>query len=88
MLFIGACYGLGIWALGPMVTRFVPGGYQPDHAGETTVERVRRAGPGELSAPCTRRQRGLRDHRPIPGGNFKLPKPPPCRSFPDNRFHA
>jgi len=34
---------LGIWALGPMVTRFVPGGYQPEHAGETTVERVRRA---------------------------------------------
>ena len=22
---------LGIWALGPMVTRFVPGGYQPEH---------------------------------------------------------
>ncbi|MBA2295817.1 MAG: TIM barrel protein [Actinobacteria bacterium] len=34
---------LGIWALGPMVTRFVPGGYQPEHAGETTVQRVRRA---------------------------------------------
>jgi len=41
---------LGIWALGPMVTRFVPGGYQPEHAGETTVERVRRAvdGLGDL----------------------------------------
>jgi sugar phosphate isomerase/epimerase len=26
-----------------MVTRFVPGGYQPEHAGETTPERVRRA---------------------------------------------
>ena len=24
---------LGIWALGPMVTRFVPGGYQPEHGG-------------------------------------------------------
>ena len=24
---------LGIWALGPMVTRFVPGGYQPQHGG-------------------------------------------------------
>ncbi len=24
---------LGIWALGPMVTRFVPGGYQPQHRG-------------------------------------------------------
>jgi len=34
---------LGIWAFGSMVTRFVPGGYQPEHAGETTVERVRRA---------------------------------------------
>src|SRR5919199_1231919 len=31
---------LGIWAFGPMVTRFVPGGYQPDHAAETTPERV------------------------------------------------
>jgi xylose isomerase len=34
---------LGIWALGPMLTRFVPGGYQPEHADETTVQRVRRA---------------------------------------------
>jgi len=41
---------LGIWALGPMVTRFVPGGYQPQRAGETTAERVRRAveGLGDL----------------------------------------
>jgi len=41
---------LGIWALGPMVTRFVPGGYQPEHAAETTAERVRRAveGLGDL----------------------------------------
>jgi xylose isomerase len=41
---------LGIWALGPMVTRFVPGGYQPQRAGETTGERVRRAveGLGDL----------------------------------------
>ncbi len=31
---------LGVWAFGPMVTRFVPGGYQPQRAGETTVERV------------------------------------------------
>src|SRR2546422_6810275 len=33
-----------------MVTRFVPGGYQPEHAGETTVQRVRRAvdGLGDL----------------------------------------
>jgi xylose isomerase len=34
---------LGIWALGPMVTRFVPGGYRPQHAGEATSKRVRRA---------------------------------------------
>jgi xylose isomerase len=41
---------LGIWALGPMITRFVPGGYQPERAGETTVQRVRRAveGLGDL----------------------------------------
>jgi xylose isomerase len=41
---------LGIWALGPMVTRFVPGGYQPQHLGETTAQRVRRAveGLGDL----------------------------------------
>jgi len=38
---------LGIWALGPMVTRFVPGGYQPEHTHETTADRVRRA-VGEL----------------------------------------
>jgi xylose isomerase len=34
---------LGIWALGPMVTRFVPGGYQPQHLGETTAEKIARA---------------------------------------------
>src|SRR4051794_41974515 len=34
---------LGIWALGGMVTRFVPVGYQPDHAQETTAEKVHRA---------------------------------------------
>ncbi len=41
---------LGIWAFGSMVTRFVPGGYQPERAGETTAERVRRAvdGLGDL----------------------------------------
>ena len=32
---------LGIWAFGPMVTRFVPGGYQPEHVDETTAQRVR-----------------------------------------------
>ena len=41
---------LGIWAFGSMATRFVPGGYQPEHAGESTVYRVRRAvdGLGDL----------------------------------------
>jgi xylose isomerase len=41
---------LGIWALGPMVTRFVPGGYQPEHATETMPAKVRRAveGLGDL----------------------------------------
>ena len=34
---------LGIWALGPMVTRFVPAGYQPQHLGETTADKVARA---------------------------------------------
>jgi xylose isomerase len=41
---------LGIWAFGPMVTRFVPSGYKPERAGQTTVDRVREAveGLGEL----------------------------------------
>jgi xylose isomerase len=41
---------LGIWALGSMVTRFVPGGYQPQYADESTAERVHRAvdGLGDL----------------------------------------
>src|SRR5262245_19925068 len=36
--------------MGPMVTRFVPGGYQPQHAGESTATRVARAvaGLGDL----------------------------------------
>ncbi len=40
---------LGIWAFGPMVTRFVPGGYQPDHR-EPVHEMVARAvdGLGDL----------------------------------------
>jgi xylose isomerase len=33
---------LGIWALGPMVTRFVPGGYQPGRS-EPVAEKVARA---------------------------------------------
>jgi xylose isomerase len=41
---------LGIWALGGMITRFVPVGYQPEHASESTAEKVRRAvdGLGDL----------------------------------------
>jgi xylose isomerase len=42
---------VGIWAFGPMITRFVPGGYQPEHGGqETTAQKVRRAvdGLGDL----------------------------------------
>jgi xylose isomerase len=41
---------LGIWAFGPMVTRFVPDGYKPEYASEPTMQKVRRAveGLGEL----------------------------------------
>jgi len=41
---------LGIWALGPMVTRFVPNGYQPGHRDEPMSEKVHRAvsGLGDL----------------------------------------
>jgi xylose isomerase len=41
---------LGIWAFGPMVTRFIPAGYQPQWASQSTAERVRRAvdGLGDL----------------------------------------
>ena len=43
---------LGIWALGPMVTRFVPSGYQPEHSyeQEPTAAKVARAvaGLGDL----------------------------------------
>src|SRR5439155_11728334 len=41
---------LWIWALGSMVTRFVPAGYQPQWVGESTTDRVRRAidGLGDL----------------------------------------
>ena len=35
--------GLGIWAFGAMGTRFVPGGYQPQWAGESTAGKVARA---------------------------------------------
>src|SRR2546423_14187738 len=40
---------LGIWAFGPMVTRFVPMGYQPEHT-EPVAEKAARAvaGLGDL----------------------------------------
>lgn len=34
---------LGIWALGPMITRFVPIGYQPQWTTEPIVDKVKRA---------------------------------------------
>ena len=34
---------LGIWAFGAMATRFNPGGYKPELAGASTVEKVRSA---------------------------------------------
>jgi xylose isomerase len=43
---------VGIWAFGPMITRFVPGGYQPEHGydSEPVAEKVHRAvdGLGDL----------------------------------------
>ena len=41
---------LGIWAFGTMATRFVPGGYKPAFASDTTADRVQRAvgGLGDL----------------------------------------
>ncbi len=43
---------LGIWAFGPMITRFVPVGYQPEHSydAEPVAEKVHRAveGLGDL----------------------------------------
>jgi xylose isomerase len=43
---------LGIWAFGPMITRFVPAGYQPEHGydAEPVAEKVHRgvAGLGDL----------------------------------------
>ncbi len=41
---------VGIWAFGPMITRFVPVGYQPEHGVESTAQKVHRAvaGLGDL----------------------------------------
>jgi xylose isomerase len=48
---VGVKTSLGIWAFGPMVTRFMAGGYQPQHgAQESVAEKVHRAvaGLGDL----------------------------------------
>ena len=34
---------LGIWAFGNMATRFNPGGYKPELAGQTTTDRIQTA---------------------------------------------
>jgi xylose isomerase len=68
---------LGIWALGPMVTRFVPGGYQPEHAGESTAEKVSRAVDGlgglmddyEFHYPQELSEENLDDVRAALGGH-------------------
>jgi xylose isomerase len=70
---------LGIWAFGPMATRFVPGGYQPQWIGESMEAKVRRAVeglgdlidgyefhyPGELSAENLDVVRGALDGHDI-----------------------
>jgi xylose isomerase len=68
---------LGIWALGPMVTRFVPGGYQPEYAGQSTVDRVTRAVDGledliddyEFHYPQELSEENLDDVRDALGGH-------------------
>ena len=68
---------LGIWALGSMVTRFVPGGYRPELAGETTVERAKRAVAGlddliddyEFHYPQEISEENLDDLRSVLGGH-------------------
>ena len=68
---------LGIWAFGSMVTRFVPGGYQPQHAGESTAEKVHRAVEGlgalmddyEFHYPQELRPENLDDVRAALGGH-------------------
>jgi xylose isomerase len=68
---------LGIWALGSMVTRFVPGGYQPQWSGETTAARVGRAVDGlgdlidgyEFHYPNELSEANLEDVRAALGGH-------------------
>ena len=61
---------LGIWALGPMITRFVPGGYQPSHdyVAEPTAEKVHRAveGLGDLMDDYEFHYPGEIDHDNLP----------------------
>src|SRR4051794_24941173 len=68
---------LGIWALGPMVTRFVPGGYQPERADEPVADKVRRAVAGlgdlmdgyEFHYPGELHEENLEDVRAALGGH-------------------
>ena len=72
---------LGIWAFGPMVTRFVPGGYQPQHAGESTAAKVSRAIGGlgdliddyEFHYPQELSEDTLEDVRAALGGHGSMP---------------
>ncbi len=75
---------LGIWAFGPMVTRFVPGGYQPEHAGESTAAKVSRAIGGlgdliddyEFHYPQELSEENLEDVRAALGGTASMPSQP------------
>ena len=40
---------LGIWALGPMITRFVAVGYQPEFTNEPMPDKVHRAVTGSAT---------------------------------------
>ena len=82
---------LGIWAFGPMITRFVPGGYQPEHgyAPEPVAEKVHRAvqGLGELidgyefHYPDELSHENLDDVRAALGGTTSIASPVGCTSI-------
>jgi len=68
---------LGIWAMGPMVTRFNPGGYKPELAGRSTAEHVHTAVSGlgdmiddyEFHYPQELSEENLDDVRAALGGH-------------------
>ena len=68
---------LGIWAFGAMATRFNPGGYKPELAGASTVEKVRTAVEGlgdlmddyEFHYPQELSRDNLDDVRAVLGGH-------------------